>query len=198
MPNPCAPAPLDSTSVCVGLFGTCGTTTWRQQFIETYTNLEIAYYNPQVKEWTPEFALVEADHLLHDDIVLFAVTAQTYSTGSLAETGYALQVLKRIDYMRGHRRVIVYIEQGLDLELVRENPIAAKESMRARALVAAHVGKVKETHCYVVNSMPEMLMLSIQLYPAVAAMKKANEAVHAAQVWLDQIRSEHNIRVLTK
>ena len=195
MPHSYAPALLDSSPLCIGFFGTCGATTWRQQFIEAYDNLGMAYYNPQAKEWTPELAPVEADHLLNDDLVLFAVTAQTYSTGSLAETGYALQVLKRIDNVRGHRRVIVYIEQGLDPELVSENPLAAKESMRARALVAAHLEKVKDHNLYVVNSMQEMLLLSIRLYPAVAEMRKANEAVHNAQLLLDRVRSEHETRL---
>lgn len=37
----------------IGLFGTCGTTTWRRDFIQTFEDLAIAYYNPQVAEWDP-------------------------------------------------------------------------------------------------------------------------------------------------
>ena len=186
-------------NACIGLFGTCGTTTWREKFINTYNDLAIPYYNPQVAEWTPELAQVEARHLLNDDIVLFPVTAQTYGTGSLAETGFSvLQVLKSIQNAQSHRKVIVYIEQGLDSLLVNDNPVAAKESMRARALVSAHLEQIKDPNVYVVKSMSEMLMLSIRLYPAVVAMKHANESVIAAQKLIDGVHSEYATGLLTE
>ena len=178
---------------CVGLFGTCGTTTWRREFIDAYDNLAIAYYNPQVDEWKPELAQLEARHLVEDDIVLFPVTAQTYGTGSLAETGFSiLQVLHSVQHAQSHRKVIVYIDPGLDAELVAQNPVAAKESTRARALVAAHLGQIQDPNVYVVDSMQAMLALSIKLYPAVAAMRQAGEAVRAAQKLLDSVHREHN------
>lgn len=184
----------DASKVYVGLFGTCGTTTWRREFMQAYDDLAIDYYNPQVDDWTPELALLEARHLVHDDIVLFPVTGQTYGTGSLAETGFSiLQVLKSVQNAQSHRKVIVYIEPQLDPQLVQENPLAAKESTRARALVAAHLEHVQDPNVYVVHSMQEMLMLSIRLYPAVAAMRQAGEAMRAAQGLLDDVRREHAV-----
>lgn len=184
----------DASQVCVGLFGTCGTTTWRQEFITAYDDFAIAYYNPQVAEWKPELAQIEAQHLVNDDIILFPVTAQTYGTGSLAETGFSiLQVLKSVQGAQNHRKVIVYIEQTLEPQLVQENPVAAKESTRARALVSAHLNQIQDPNVYVVDSMQEMLALSIKLYPAVAAMRHASDAVRAAQRLLDTVREEHSL-----
>ncbi len=192
MPNSHVNPPIegyDPAVSYVGLFGTCGTTTWRRDFIQTFDDLAIAYYNPQVDEWTPELAKLEAKHLVNDDIILFPVTGQTYGTGSLAETGFSiLQVLKSIQHAQTHRKVIVYIEQGLDPKLVVDNPVAARESGRARALVAAHLDHVKDPNVYVVKSMQEMLALSIQLYPAVVAMRRACEAQRMAQNMLDEVR----------
>ena len=79
---------FDPNQVYRGLFGTCGTTTWRQEFIDAYKDFAIDYFNPQVADWNPELAVLEAQHLVHDDIIVFPVTAQTYGTGSLAETGF--------------------------------------------------------------------------------------------------------------
>lgn len=192
MPNSHVNPPIEGYDPAVsyiGLFGTCGTTTWRRDFIQTFDDLAIAYYNPQVDEWTPDLAKLEARHLVNDDIILFPVTGQTYGTGSLAETGFSiLQVLKSIQHAQTHRKVIVYIEQGLDPQLVADNPVAAKESSRARALVAAHLDHVKDPNVYVVKSMQEMLALSIRLYPAVVAMRRACEAQRMAQSMLDDVR----------
>ena len=195
MPNTPLNQPIEGYDPAVsyiGLFGTCGTTTWRRDFIQTFEDLAIAYYNPQVAEWTPELAKLEARNLVSDDSILFPDTGQTYGTGSLAETGFSiLQVLKSIQNAQTYRKVIVYIEQGLDQQLVADNPVAAKESSRARALVAAHLDHVKDPNVYVVKSMQEMLALSIQLYPAVVAMRRACDAQQAAQRMLDDVRNTY-------
>ena len=62
--------------------------------------------------------------------------------------------------------------------------VDAKESVRARALVSAHLAQINNPNVYVVKSMPEMLMTSIRLYPAVAAMRQA-------QTMMDNVRSEY-------
>jgi len=45
--------------LCVGLFGTCGGSTWRNKFIERYNNEDIMFFNPQVEEWDPSMAAIE-------------------------------------------------------------------------------------------------------------------------------------------
>ena len=75
---------------CIGLFGTCGNSRWRDAFIEKYKELGIAFFNPQVEDWTPDCAVEEARHLAEDRIILFPVTSETYGIGSIAETGFCV------------------------------------------------------------------------------------------------------------
>lgn len=146
-------------ALCVGLFGTCGGSRWRDEFIAKYEELGIEYYNPQVDDWKPEDAIVEAEHLAEDAVVLFPITGETYGTGSLAETGFsALQALK----LNAHRDFVVMIEQDLDPSL--DDPIARKESIRARALVRKHLQMLVMANIYFVDSLDDMLAISIELY----------------------------------
>jgi hypothetical protein len=49
--------------VTVGLFGTCGESRWRDQFVQKYKELGINFFNPQVNEWKTDNATEEARHL---------------------------------------------------------------------------------------------------------------------------------------
>ena len=110
---------------CVGLFGTCGGSRWRDPFMKRYGELGIQFFNPQVEDWKPEDAEAEADHLAEDAIILFPITGETYGTGSLAETGFsALQAIK----LNRHRDFVVMIERELDPPL--NDQVARKESIR--------------------------------------------------------------------
>ena len=71
----------------IGLFGTCGNSKWRDSFIKDYEKEGIDYYNPQVDNWKPEDAKVEAEHLANDKIILFPVTRETSGLGSLVTVG---------------------------------------------------------------------------------------------------------------
>jgi len=149
--------------LCIGLFGTCGSSIWRTRFIKKYEELGIRFFNPQLPpgEWKEELATVEAEHLSKDDIILFPVTAETYGSGSLAETGFSiLQVSKNIE----NRSLIVFIENRLQQQLQIKNPEAYNESMRARALVIAHLKKINLPNVFIVDSLEKMLELSIKLY----------------------------------
>ena len=77
-------------STTIGLFGTCGKSTWRKPFIERFNALKIPYFNPQVENWTPECTDIEAEHLANDGVILFPITDETTATGSLAETGFSI------------------------------------------------------------------------------------------------------------
>ena len=82
----------------IGLFGTCGNSTWRNSFIKTYEARDISYFNPQVPEgtWHPGLVDEENAHLLEDPIILFPVTSETTGQGSLAEIGFSiLAAIKR-------------------------------------------------------------------------------------------------------
>jgi hypothetical protein len=143
----------------VGLFGTCGATTWRSSFMERYEMESIPFFNPQVKDWKPEDAVKEAEHLANDEVILFPITSETYATGSLSEVGFSILQAIRLD---DRRDFVVMIEQKLDKEL--DNELARKESLRARALVLQHLKKLRLKNVYVVATLEEMLEVSIQLY----------------------------------
>jgi len=154
---------------CIGLFGTCGKSTWRKPFIDTYKQSSITYFNPQVDDWKPENAIEEASHLAEDSIILFPITSESYGTGSLAETGFSiLNAIKLED----RRDIVIFIDQKLDDELVKDNPLAAKESLRARALVKQHLKKLNLSNLYYVESLDAMLKLSVELYHIAVAKEK--------------------------
>ena len=94
----------------IGLFGTCGKTIWRKRFVEIYDGLGINYFNPQVEEWTPDSAELEAEHLANDKIVLFPITHETYGIGSLTELGFG--ILNSIK-LENRRDFVILIEDTL-------------------------------------------------------------------------------------
>lgn len=146
----------------IGLFGTCGNSTWRKPFIEEYEKLGYEYFNPQIEDWKPEDAAIEAHHLADDEIILFPVTSETYAAGSLAEVGFSiLQAIKLDD----RREFVVLIDNFLNDNL-KENAAASKDSLRARALVKEHLKKLRLSNLYLVDTMDELLKVSLELYPA--------------------------------
>lgn len=153
----------------IGLFGTCGGSTWRDPFMERYDQLGIPYFNPQVDDWKPEDAAIEAEHLATDPIVLFPVTSETYGTGSLAETGFS--ALNAIN-LNHQRDFVMMVDPELDEAL--DDPVARKESLRARALVRAHLGKLSLSGLYIVDSMDDMLSLSVELHDIAVRRTRAD------------------------
>ncbi len=148
----------------VGLFGTCGDSTFRQElFIPTYEALGIEYFNPQVEDWKPELAEAEADHLVHDVVQCWPVLGSTYGSGSLAEQGYAIASSLRAPTPLP-KFVIPMIELELSDELTDE--VARKESLRARKLASTHLSQNASPYIYVVDSLQEMLDISIVLHGA--------------------------------
>ena len=155
--------------LCVGLFGTCGNSKWREPFIRKFSENGISFFNPQVADWKPENAVIEAEHLAEDAIILFPITSETYATGSLAETGFSiLNAIKLED----RRDFVIFIDQKLDEELMTGNPVAAKESLRARALVKQHLKKLNLANLYCVDTMENMLIVSEKLYGLAALRSK--------------------------
>lgn len=159
-------------NICIGLFGTCGKSTWRNElFIPKYKELGLVdganFFNPQVSDWKPELAEIEAKHLAEDQIILFPVTKETYGTGSLAETGFSiLQAFKFDD----RREIILLIDPVPDPSLNVDDPdkklskVAYQESARARALTLQHIKKLNWANVRLVDTMEEMLEWSIFLY----------------------------------
>lgn len=165
--------------LCVGLFGTCGGSRWRERlFIPEYEKRGIEFYNPQVEDWDPSMAGVEAEHLANDAIILLPVTNETYAFGSLAETGFSMLNAVKLD---DRREFVIFVAQDiaetdpkgepLDDRLDEEgnpNPASrAKESLRARALVRQHLIKLQLPNVYLVDSLEQMLDVSITLWESV-------------------------------
>lgn len=168
---------VDDARLCIGLFGTCGGSRWREEhFIPRYDELGIRWYNPQVDDWDPGMAKEEADHLANDAIILFPVTSETYGFGSLAETGFSMLHAIRLD---DRRDFVIYIEQAiaplcpkgnaLDDSLLPDgghNPASrARESLRTRAIVQ-HLVQLCLQNVYVVDSLEEMFRTSVTLWDA--------------------------------
>jgi len=92
---------------------------------------------------------------------LFPITSETYGTGSLAETGFS--ILNAIK-LENRRDFVIMIEQQFNFELLNNNPLAAKESLRARALVVQHLKKLNFSNVYLVDNLEQMLEVSIVLW----------------------------------
>jgi hypothetical protein len=172
------------TETIVGLFGTCGNTTFRKDmFIPKFEESGIAYYNPQLGpgEWSPSCAEVEAEHLASDDIILFPITEDTYGLGSLSEVGFSfLQAVK----LNTDRDFIVLIQQNLVESLMVDNKEdsknitsleLAKESLKMRALVKQHIKKMSMNNVYIVDTLEEMLDLSVELHKIKSLLKPLRE-----------------------
>jgi hypothetical protein len=177
----------------IGLFGTCGGSRWRNPFMAKYAELGIEYFNPQVDNWTPELAEVEAWHLVNDELILFPITSETYAAGSLAETGFSVVSALR---WNAQRFVVIYVDPSVSDSLVQSNPEAARDSVRARKLVLAHLQKVESPNVFVVNSLDEMLETSINLYGALALLRKARKAdnwrgAFSPMFWQHTLQSGH-------
>lgn len=158
----------------VGLFGTCGSSTFRKDlFIPAYEAQQVPYFNPQVDDWRPELADIESDHLAHDVVQCWPVLGSTYGTGSLAEQGYSIASSLRAPTPLP-KFIIAMIEMELDDSL--DDEVARKESIRARKLAATHLANNASPNVFVVESLDEMLEMSVTLY---AAAKSLTEAVMA-------------------
>jgi len=145
----------------VGLFGTCGTSTWRDVFVTKFETEGVEFFNPVVPNWTPGCAAVEAEHLAGDAIIVMAVTGETTGSASLVEAG--LMVGRAI--LEPDKSFVLLVELEADPALE-----GAKDSNRARRLLLehlAHFGGVKNLR--VVTSFNEMLELTLQLWKEVEA-----------------------------
>ena len=112
------------STLCIGLFGSCGSSKWRDKFIKKYTANNIKFFNPLKDDWKPEDSKIEAEHLATDEIILIAITGETFSSASLAETGYAI-----LNTVNNRRSVVIFIDQKLNPLLEIENPTAAQRTL---------------------------------------------------------------------
>ncbi len=113
----------------VGLFGSIAGRPWRDEVIPRLEQANIAYFNPVVASgWTPAHAEIEAHHLATDRAILFVITGDSESYGSLAETGWAA-----LTAVKNKQKVVFVIEDYPGSQRSAAN--------RARILVRTHAEK---------------------------------------------------------
>lgn len=148
---------------CIGLFGTCGKSTWRKAFVEKYESEGIEFFNPQVGfgEWHPGMVDDENRHLAEDEIILFPVTDESTGQGSLAEIGFSIQQALR---MNRNRYFVFLIDDDCNDPDADEYHI--KDSINSRKLVKSKLTEeAKNCHnVFLVESVKEMLDLSMWLH----------------------------------
>jgi len=136
--------------------------------------LGIPFYNPQLPpgQWDPSCADIEAEHLANDEIILFPVTRETLGMGSLSEVGFSIVNAIRLD---DRRDFIIMIDRELDPALMSNDPALAKESLKMRALVIQHLKKLNLRNVYIVDTLDEMLDVSIELRKAADLRRPFNK-----------------------
>lgn len=110
----------------VGLFGTCGDSKWRDPFIALLNESGINYFDHVKKDWNGLDSVIEAEYLHQARILLFVITCETTSYGSLAEVGWAAKSAQV-----NSQTLILYVE-----DYKGEDP--SGDASRVRRLVLSH------------------------------------------------------------
>jgi len=155
----------------IGLFGTCGNSTWRNQFIECYTEKGIPFFNPQLPPgtWTPGCMKEENDHLMTDGIILFPVTNETTGQGSLAEIGFSISAALK----RNPERYFIFMIDDACLD-PDASAAACADSVRSRKLVKSKLVEVAKENdgVFIANTLADMLVLSTKLYSQIVSFNE--------------------------
>lgn len=68
------------------LGGTCAETTWRDELMPLLDKTNIKYFNPVVKDWTPECQVIEEDEKNNKcNVHLYVITPEMQGVYSIAE-----------------------------------------------------------------------------------------------------------------
>ena len=87
----------------VGLFGTCGNSSWREdQVIPALKEANVDYFNPVVSDWNEEAMKNEAEHAATDKVIMLVITGETTGIASMAESGW----IANLCHLRGQSLVI--------------------------------------------------------------------------------------------
>ena len=148
----------------VGLFGTCGKSTWREDIaIPQLEAAGIEFFNPVVEDWTPECMANEAKHAAKDRVILQPITGETTGIGSLAESGWiALQA-----YLRGQKLVLFLGDMPEDSCPNLDENGGAFRPNKTRNLVRNHIAALPtmllETTVFLCGSLEEAVSTAIEL-----------------------------------
>lgn len=149
-------------TICVGLFGTCGNSTWREEFIESYEDRGIHYFNPDAGDnWHPGMIDDENRHLQEDDIILFPVLSETLGLGSLGEIGFSiLNSIRNINEGSGQYLIVMIDDDCVDAKATENEKTL---SIKTRKLVKSKLLKIKHPQVFVVTDMMDMKNASLEL-----------------------------------
>lgn len=138
---------------CVGLFGTCGDSRWREDIaIPILEQRQKTYFNPVVPNWTEEAMKNEVDHAANDKVVMLVITGETTGIASMAESGWiALQV------HMGNRDLVMVIE---DCPETISDHVAINKT---RKLLRNYIQKEDSPCIHIRNSVAEAAELAANL-----------------------------------
>ena len=153
---------MKNNNITIGLFGTCGSSTWRETFIEKYQKENISFFNPQlgngdwVADEADEFVKIENKNLKNNELILFPVTNETIAQAALAEIGFL--ILDTVTSIKNRYLVILIDDEYKDKDAT-SNEIAT--SNRSRKLVKSKVIQECEINekVFLVDNMKDMLEL---------------------------------------
>jgi len=165
----------EHNDITIGLFGTCDNIPWRIPFIERYKKEGMKWFNPDYgSEWHPGCIPEENYFLNNSEIILFPILKDSLGSGSLGEIGFSVQNVVRNIQNGKQQFLIVLIDDDCTDE--RKTDEERKRSIKDRKLVKS---KIMEKLSYpvitIVDSLEEMLDLSIELYMFAKKGKTVNE-----------------------
>lgn len=146
----------------VFLGGSCDPTTWRQDTaIPMLDAEEIAYYNPQVKEWKPELMEIEAEAKLKSSVLLFVLDSQTRALATLNEV---------IEFsVRGRQKVLVVMDFMAGGAMIEDQAVSPEEANDINSARSDMARLAREHGAEVYNS------LVLALTHAVAVIVQSEE-----------------------
>ena len=127
----------------VFLGGSCNPTTWRADVaIPELDAAGVAYYNPQVDDWSPELAAVETAAKATSAVLLFVVDSKTRAITA---------ILEATEYTVAGRLVVLAVEDVPDGTVIRGQKVTGEELKdlnRARAYLRELAGRYVNAHLF--------------------------------------------------
>ena len=164
----------------VGLFGTCDSSTWREDFaIDPLNAAGVPWYNPNITDYdwgdpAKNAALVaeENDNLVNDTVILFPVLGESLGVGSLGEIGFS--ILSVLDHIAdGNDQTLIVLIDDVCTDTTKTEA-EVKTSNRTRKLVKSKLVQYLERHpdtenVYLVDTVEDMVQLAIEVHARYAA-----------------------------
>jgi hypothetical protein len=146
------PTGIDTNNV-VSILGTAiASSKWKEDMKKHFETEGINYFDSYKEDWRKEDIAKEAEHKLHDKVILQIITGETESFGSLAESG----LLALSAFVRG---------QAYGLYIEAHPSDSRSDTNRARTLVKAHVRKLNEQFpglVYLADSIEDLTRFAIE------------------------------------